>query len=87
MSYEQRQKLGGFLFTLPFVIGFILFFLFPFILAIFLSFNDLVLTAFTYELVFRGWYNYCYALQIHPEFSRTFSEVLVKLATESPLIM
>ncbi len=87
MSYEQRQKLGGFLFTLPFVIGFILFFLYPFIQAIILSFNEMVLTASTYELEFRGWYNYSYALQIHPEFSRTFTEVLVKLVTEAPLIM
>ena len=31
--------------------------------------------------------NYGYALQIHPDFSRVFTEVLVKLATELPLII
>lgn len=87
LGYEQRHKLGGFLFTLPFVIGFILFFLYPFIQAVIFSFNELVLTSSTYELEWQGLSNYGYALQVHPEFSRIFTEVLVKLATELPLIL
>lgn len=87
LSYEQRQKWGGFLFTLPFVIGFIFFFLYPFVQAVIFSFNELVLTPSTYELEWQGLGNYGYALQVHPEFSRIFTEVLVKLARELPLIL
>ncbi len=87
LSFDKRQKIGGFLFTLPFIIGFVLFFLYPFIQAIILSFNELVLTSTTFELQWRGLENYGYALQIHPEFSRVFTEVLVKLAIELPLII
>lgn len=87
MTYRQRQKLGGFLFTLPFVIGFLLFFLYPLIQAVIFSFNELVLTRTTFELQPRGWGNYQYALQIHPEFSRTFTEVIAALLTRLPLII
>ena len=87
VNFTLRQKIGGFLFTLPFVIGFVLFFLNPFVQAVIISFNELVHTSTTFELQWRGLYNYGYALQIHPEFSRVFTEVLVKLATELPLII
>ncbi len=86
-SFTQRQKLGGFLFTLPFIIGFILFFAYPFSQAVIISFNELVLTPQTFELQWKGLENYGYALQIHPEFSKTFTEVLMKLVVELPLII
>ena len=57
VTFSQMQKIGGFLFTLPFVVGFILFFAYPFIQAIILSFNELVLTSETFELQWRGLYN------------------------------
>ena len=82
LSFDKRQKIGGFLFTLPFLIGFVLFFLYPFIQAVIISFNELVLTSTTFELQWQGLENYGYALQIHPDFSRVFTEVLVKLAVE-----
>jgi len=87
LSFDKRQKIGGFLFTLPFLIGFVLFFLYPFIQAVIISFNELVLTSTTFELQWQGLENYGYALQIHPDFSRVFTEVLVKLAVELPLII
>lgn len=87
LSFRQRQKLGGFLFTLPFVIGFLLFFLYPLIQAANFSFHELVLTSTTFELQPRGWQNYQYALQIHPTFSRTFTEVITNLLTRLPLII
>ena len=38
----RRESLYGFLFTTPFIIGFLLFFLFPFIISIMLAFGKLV---------------------------------------------
>lgn len=87
LSFRQRQLLGGILFTLPFVVGFLLFFLRPLIQAVQFSFSELVLTSTTYELDPRGWSNYLYALQRHPEFSRKFTEVLTDLATRLPMII
>lgn len=87
LSFERQKKIGGFLFTLPFVIGFFLFFLYPLIQAAIMSFHELVLTSTTFELQPRGWENYRYALQVHPEFTRTFVEVIVQLLTRLPLII
>lgn len=87
LSYEKRKMIGGFIFTLPFVIGFFLFFLYPLIQAANISFHELVLTSTTFELRPRGWENYRYALQVHPEFTRTFIDVLVQLLTRLPLIL
>ena len=87
LSYEKRKMIGGFIFTLPFVIGFFLFFLYPLIQAANISFHELVLTSTTFEIRPRGWENYRYALQVHPEFTRTFIDVLVQLLTRLPLIL
>ncbi|HLS90231.1 MAG TPA: sugar ABC transporter permease [Limnochordia bacterium] len=87
LSFEKQKKIGGFLFTLPFVIGFFLFFLYPLVQAVIFSFNELVLTSTTFELQPRGWENYRYALQVHPEFTRTFVEVIGQLLTRLPLII
>jgi len=69
------------------VIGFFLFFLYPLVQAVIFSFNELVLTSTTFELQPRGWENYRYALQVHPEFTRTFVEVIGQLLTRLPLII
>ena len=53
VTFSQMQKIGGFLFTLPFVVGFILFFAYPFIQAVILGFR-LVLTSETFELQWRA---------------------------------
>src|SRR5690606_38070267 len=87
LSFERQKKIGGFLFTLPFVIGFFLFFLYPLIQAAIISFNELVLTSTTFELQPRGWENYRYALQVHPEFTRTFIDVIVQLLMRLPLVL
>lgn len=87
MAFAHRQKLVGFLFTVPFLVGFIFLFAVPFYQAVVISFSDLVLTPETFELQWKGWANYGYALQVHPEFSKTFTEVLVKLTTELPMII
>lgn len=87
LSYARRKKIAGFLFTLPFVIGFFLFFLGPLLQAVLFSVNELVLTSTTFELQYRGSYNYRYALMVHPDFTRTFTEVMGQLLTRLPLIL
>lgn len=87
LSYATRRKIGGLLFSLPFLIGFLLFFLAPFYQAAVFSFHELVLTPTTYELQYRGLENFRYALQVHPDFLRTFTEVMGELLGRLPLIL
>lgn len=86
-TFETRQRLGGFLFTLPFVVGFVFFFLVPFGQSVIFSFNELVLTKTTYELRPKGFSNYGYALFVHPEFVQKLTEVMGDLLVEMPLVL
>jgi ABC-type sugar transport system permease subunit len=86
-TFEKRQKLGGFLFTLPFVIGFLAFFLVPFGQSVIFSFNEIRLTSSTYELVPKGFSNYGYALFVHPEYLKRLTDVMSDLLVEMPFIL
>lgn len=87
LTYTRQKQIGGVLFVLPFVVGFVLFFLAPFYQAVKLSLNELVLTPTTYELRYRGFENFRYALMVHPDFNRTFVEVMGQLLGRLPLIL
>ena len=86
-TFERRQKLGGFLFTMPFIIGFLAFFLVPFGQSVVFSFNEIRLTSTTYELVPKGFSNYGHALFVHPEFVKRLTEQMGDLLVEMPFIL
>lgn len=86
-TFERRQKLGGFLFTMPFIIGFFAFFLIPFGRAVVFSFNEIRLTSTTYELVPKGFANYSYALFTHAEFVQRLTQQVGDLLVEMPFIL
>lgn len=54
ISFKQRQVLGGLLFTFPFIVGCILFFIYPFVEAVIFSLNELQLGREGYSLVWQG---------------------------------
>ena len=61
MTNERRSSLTGFLFTLPWIIGFVYFFLLPFIKAVIYSFSSIDMANMGesgFELTWVGWYNY-----------------------------
>lgn len=61
MTNERRSSWTGFLFTLPWIIGFVYFFLLPFIKAILYSFSSINMANMGesgFELTWVGWYNY-----------------------------
>lgn len=87
ISYRQRQILGGLLFTLPFIIGFSLFFLYPFIQSIIFSLNKLELGKTGYVLQWLGLQNYRYALLTHPTFNRVFTESITQTLSSLPMVL
>lgn len=58
VTNERRDSLTGFLFTLPWVIGFIYFFLIPFVKAVFYSFSSIKITKNGFDLDWVGFANY-----------------------------
>ncbi|MFW6269772.1 MAG: carbohydrate ABC transporter permease [Bacillota bacterium] len=87
LSNKNRQRLGGYLFTLPFTIGFIIFFLFPFFQAIIYSLNKIEFSKEGYSLMFQGFDNYRYILLVHPKFIRVFTETVLVMFRDLPLIL
>jgi ABC-type sugar transport system permease subunit len=53
-TYQQRQNRQGYLFMLPWIIGFVIFTAFPFIATIYLSFNTVKQTVVGFQLTWTG---------------------------------
>ncbi len=87
LSLTQQRSLMGILFTLPFALGFLLFFLYPFFQSIVFSVSDLRITQQGFELTFVGLKNYLHSLTVHPTFVRVFVETVGKMLAEVPLIL
>lgn len=67
-GFEKRQNRLGYLFMSPWILGFLLFTLFPFVATIGLSFSSVNATIKGYEISFTGWENYITAFFKNVEF-------------------
>ena len=53
-TYQQRQDRTGYMFMAPWIVGFALFTLFPFVFTIYLSFTNVKRTIRGYEIEWTG---------------------------------
>lgn len=67
-AYQRRQNRLGYLFMSPWIIGFVVFTMFPFLATIYLSFNDVKTTIEGWEINFTGFNNYITAFFTNTEF-------------------
>lgn len=67
-SYQQRQNRQGYLFMLPWMIGFVIFTAIPFIATIYLSFTEVRQTVLGFKITFIGLDNYIMAFFENVEF-------------------
>lgn len=77
MPYTRQKKLWGSLFVFPWVIGFLVFFAYPFVLTVFYSFHEVELKG-TILTTFVGVRNYIDAFASLVIDGATFSQVLVE---------
>ena len=87
LSLRSRKAMAGYLFSLPFLLGFLLFFLYPFIQAVYFSLNELELMSTGYQLHYRGTVNYYYIFFVHPSFLPQFWETVSDMLVNLPLII
>lgn len=87
MPYTKKKELYGLLFVLPWIIGFILFFVRPLITSIVYSFQNMELTPEGLKGSFIGWDNYFYALYKDPSFIREAVNSFVNMLYGVPLIL
>ncbi len=87
LSLKQKKTLHGLVFISPFLIGFIFFFLYPFIQALIFSFSELEITHTGYELINVGLENYKHTLFVNPEFNRILFESVTKIMAHIPAVI
>ena len=87
-SLDKKKARAGWVFVLPFIIGFVVVYL-PIIWnSLWMSFNNLkIVTGGGYELEWIGLENYQYALFEDPSFVQTLVEGLKELAFDIPAIL
>ena len=87
VSLKRRKALAGFLFSLPFIIGFLVFFVIPFVQAISFSLSELQFTEEGYDLTYRGIANYYYIVFVDVDFIPLFLEEIGEVIIDLPLIL
>ena len=67
-TYQQRQDRAGYMFMIPWIVGFTAFTLFPLFFTVYLSFTNVKTTALGYDFEFTGVKNYINAFVGNNEF-------------------
>ena len=83
-TIRSRRALAGYLFILPFIIGFLAFMVRPMISSVIMSLNEVTLSAqtgVTQEYV--GLANYSYAFTVDPEFNQMLVDEVIRMVTHS----
>ncbi len=84
---EKRRAISGYLFISPFIIGFLLFMVKPFVQSLYMSFCDVQVGAGSFNLIYNGLYNYNYAFKVDPDYSRLLIEGFTQMIIYSFAIM
>ena len=87
LTLKKKRSIWGYIFTAPFSIGVLLFFLKPMAESIKFALNDLTITNLGFNLEYVGLDNFRYALGIDPDFVRVFTETVTGILVEIPSII
>ena len=84
----QKQKaIAGYIFILPFIIGFLTFMLKPLLQSLYMSFCEVELGAGNFKMVLKGLVQYQWAFRSDPDFTRLVTEEFVQMLINSVAIM
>lgn len=86
ISYEKRKSLYGILFVSPWIIGFILFFLKPFVQSLAFSFSDVTTDMGGFKLSFTGLSNYKFVLFESAKYVDNVVESFADFVSQVPII-
>jgi len=84
---QRRKAIAGYLFILPFVIGFLVFMVQPLFQSLYMSFSKVELGAGSVKMNFDGISNYVRAFTVDTEFNRMLVEEIGRMAYNSLAIM
>ncbi len=87
MKVKTKRALTGYLFILPWLIGFFTLAVFPIVYSLFLSFQDVSFTPEGIVTKFAGLKHYLYAFQTDTQFFINFWNTVTNIAMSVPLII
>ena len=76
---EKRKAISGYIFIAPFIIGFLVFMVKPFIDSLLMSFQLVELSGDGYTRTFNGLTNYNYVFNVDSEFNRLLTEEMIRM--------
>ncbi len=84
---QRRKAVAGYIFIAPFIIGFLVFMVKPFIQSLYMSFCNVEVGAGNFNPVWAGIENYNRAFRIDPEFVRLLTKEISRMVFDSLAIM
>lgn len=87
VTYAQKKARWGFVYVLPWLLGFIFFFLIPLFTSLRYSLSDIEANSDGIVVHFKGFANYLHALTVDTEFNRTLTESILNMVINVPLIV
>lgn len=84
---QRRKAISGYLFILPFILGFLVFMVRPFFQSLYMSFSNVEVGPNGFRNTFTGFANYVRAFAVDPEFSRLLVEEISRMCINSVAIM
>ena len=86
--YSMRESITGYLFFLPWIIGFIVFTLYPILYSVYISLNEIQISADgTIHAAWKGFHYYYEALQVDTVFTVNLFDALLHIACATPVIV
>lgn len=88
-SLRTRRAITGYIFILPFIIGFVAFMVSPLYESLRMSFSEVrnATGQRGFSFTYVGIFNYNRALKVDPEFTRMLTDELVRMVTNVPAIL
>lgn len=86
-SYAKQKAIWGFIYVLPWLLGFVFFFLSPLITSLRYSFSKVAVNASGITITNAGLSNFIEALTVNTKFNRTLSESIINMVVNVPLIV
>ena len=89
LTLTQKRTANGYLFILPWLVGFIAFYLRSLFMTVQFSLSELTMDVVNggYQLEFVGFENYLYALTVHGSFKQILTSSVINMVIDVPLII
>lgn len=84
---QKRKAISGYIFILPFIIGFLAFMVKPFFQSLYMSFCNVDISGKGFQNIFVGIANYVRAFTVDTEYTRFLVEEISKMCVNSLAIM